>query len=160
MEPPKKNGKERTPNFSKSEVELLMDIIVLYKEIIENKKTDKIHWSQKNAAWSFVEKEFNAKNGGTFRSSLVLKTKYENIKKTSKQKFAAEKRSLYMTGGGPEVKSQLTPIDEMVSDLLGDQIEGLTNSYDDDKPQDESMETGKKIRHESTSISHDILFVF
>lgn len=128
----KKIGKDRTPNFTKSEVELLMELVVKFKDIIENKKTDRVHWNQKSAAWVTIEKEFNLKSGGACRTPSVLKTKYENIKKTCKQKYAAEKRTFYQTGGGPGEKIKFDNVDEMVSDLLGTQINGFSCLYDAD----------------------------
>ncbi|XP_055904672.1 uncharacterized protein LOC129940376 [Eupeodes corollae] len=119
------------------------------KHIIENKKTDRIHWTEKTAAWESIANEFNSKSGSHYRSSIVLKTKYENLKKRTKQNFASEKRKLYQTGGGPqEINTDV--LDKSILDLLGDQAQGLPSVYDSDilKPKN-AIENEK---HEETLI--------
>ncbi|KAI4468021.1 hypothetical protein MML48_2g00001857 [Holotrichia oblita] len=80
---------KRAANFSAEEIDMLIDLIKKKKHIIESKETDRILWKEKDAAWKDVAKEFNAySNSNIYRSALVLKKKYENIKKRTKQKFA------------------------------------------------------------------------
>ncbi|XP_055917300.1 uncharacterized protein LOC129949704 [Eupeodes corollae] len=123
------SNKKRSNNFSSADIDLLMELIMKNKHIIENKKTDRVHWTEKTAAWESIANEFNSKSGSHYRSSIVLKTKYENLKKRTKQNFASEKRKLYQTGGGPqEINTDV--LDKTILDLLGDQAQGLPSVYD------------------------------
>lgn len=85
--------RERTPNFSTEEVLKLVNLAKKHAHIIENKKTDAVFSKKKNEEWDNIAAEFNS-TGSFARSALALKTKYENIKKTTKKKFAAEKQQL------------------------------------------------------------------
>lgn len=81
--------KERGCNFSKSEVNLLMTMILQDVHIIENKKIDGATTREKKRVWTRITKMFNA----TYpegRDMNSLKTKYENLKRIFKKKISGE----------------------------------------------------------------------
>lgn len=78
-------GKKRVANFTTSEEELLPCIVTRNADVLESKKTDATSNSMKNQTWAVVEKEYNAASGGVFRSWIVLKKKYENLKKSTRR---------------------------------------------------------------------------
>ncbi|KAI4463631.1 hypothetical protein MML48_4g00018683 [Holotrichia oblita] len=125
---------KRAANFSAEEIDMLIDLIKKKKKhIIESKKTDRILWKEKDEAWKDVAKEFNAySNSNIYRSALVLKKKYENIKKRTKQKFADNRHQLTATGGGPSSDIKISTVDEDIKDLLGVRLEGLPSYFDSD----------------------------
>jgi len=47
----KMEKEKRGANFTKTEIDLLIDIMLKYKHIIENKRTDATTWKDKNEAW-------------------------------------------------------------------------------------------------------------
>lgn len=51
--------KKRSANFSKGEIDILVNIIFKYKDIIENEKTDATTWKSKNETWEKITLEFN-----------------------------------------------------------------------------------------------------
>lgn len=51
--------RDRSANFSNEETRILVDLILKYKHIIENKKADAITWKQKDAGWTRLTTEFN-----------------------------------------------------------------------------------------------------
>ena len=53
--------KQKSPNFSEFEKEVLLELIGTRKNIIENKQNDGRMIIKKNAEWSNIEKEFNSR---------------------------------------------------------------------------------------------------
>lgn len=81
--------KERGCNFSKSEVNLLMTMILQDLHIIENKKLDGASAKEKKQVWTRITKLFNA-SYPEGRDMNSLKVKYENIKRNFKKKITDE----------------------------------------------------------------------
>ncbi|CAH0560527.1 unnamed protein product [Brassicogethes aeneus] len=83
--------------------------------------------------WKNIEKEFNFQLGETYRDSLCLRKKYENLKKKTKKKASREKCHALETGGGPLKKGlELTDVDVELREILGCRIDGLTTEYGGD----------------------------
>ncbi|KAG5882687.1 hypothetical protein JTB14_019688 [Gonioctena quinquepunctata] len=109
--------KKRSANYTTAKESLLVLLVKKDKHIIENKKTDTTTITQKNDVWIKIEKEFNAESGQIYRNALVLKKKYENIKKR----------------GEPEETFQFNTLDSNVMELLGDaRIAGLPAQFGSD----------------------------
>ncbi|KAG5871184.1 hypothetical protein JTB14_020150 [Gonioctena quinquepunctata] len=80
---------KRICNFSKVETDTSMTLVKKYKDVVECKKSDTVKWKEKLKAWEEITKEFNLiLDQNPQRTSKNLRNKYENIKKTSKKKFA------------------------------------------------------------------------
>lgn len=75
---PKK--KERSCNFTATEVDVLMKCIFNEIHVIENKKTDGVTLKEKQEAWKRVEVLFNSANCSN-RDINSIKMKYDNIKR-------------------------------------------------------------------------------
>uniref|UniRef100_A0A1Y1KC08 Regulatory protein zeste n=1 Tax=Photinus pyralis TaxID=7054 RepID=A0A1Y1KC08_PHOPY len=118
----------RSVNFNPTEEAMLLQLVKKFRATIECKKTDVLNNRIKDAAWNQLAEEFNAA-GGQGRDAKTLRSKYENIKKVSKKKFANEKRYLNATGEGPAKKIITTDVDEQVKELLGT---GMESMVDDD----------------------------
>ncbi|CAG9840735.1 unnamed protein product [Diabrotica balteata] len=127
------NANRRTVNFTESEENMLLLLIKKYATIIENKKTDSSINYKKNEAWAQIEREFNAcSRGGTYRSMIVLKNKYTNIKKRSVKKFSNAKKMMYCTGGGPNIQFTDNEVDTTIREIIGSRMTGLTSEFDND----------------------------
>lgn len=127
------NEHKRTANFTDTEESLLLCLVKKYQHILESKKTDCITSKQKNQCWNNIEKDFNGQSGQTYRSSVVLKKKYENLKKRTKKKYADERCYQLGTGGGPLIESKLTNVDNEIMDIVGStRIKGLPSSFGGD----------------------------
>lgn len=70
-----------------------------YKNIIENKRTDGITSKDKEKCWKKIESIYNSTSSSAeFRSSEVLKSCWENLKKKTRKFFAEKRIQLYKTG--------------------------------------------------------------
>lgn len=125
--------KKRTINFSSKEVDILINLVAKYRDTIECKKTDRTSNNTKIEAWLRLANEFNSISGEAYRDAKILRNKYENMKKRSKQKFADEKLYTRGTGGGPVKPTLLTDIDEKVKDIIGSQMTGFVSEFDGDQ---------------------------
>uniref|UniRef100_A0A2A4JYT3 Regulatory protein zeste n=1 Tax=Heliothis virescens TaxID=7102 RepID=A0A2A4JYT3_HELVI len=86
----------------------------------------------KEAAWKSIENEFNARSGGTFRSTKTLKVKYEGLKRTVRKKSAAIRSELYRTGGGQNKAPILDNVEEQIKAMISLSTDGLQSIYDSD----------------------------
>lgn len=128
-----KKVEKRAANFSTYEEQLLISLVEKYKNIIESKRSNVVTWKNKKKAWLKIECEFNSRNNdNTFRSAKHLKEKYNNLKKSTKKKFATEKMNISKTGGGSYTPTLVTDIDLTIKEMLGAQVSGLQNCYDCD----------------------------
>lgn len=123
--------RERSANFSHSEIRELVNIIMKFKHIIENKATDTCNIKQKQLAWTQVTNNFNAASLNT-RNTKTLKMKYDGLKKQLKKKVAEQKRQLYGTGGGPMVGIKLEDYEEKLYSIMKLNVEGLPSRGDSD----------------------------
>lgn len=99
---------KRAANFTRTETDLLIDITLKYKNIIENKRTNATTWKDKIEAWEQICKEFNAASGNFPRSMKTIRSKYETIKKNIRKKCSLLKSEQTKTGGG-QCEVTLTP---------------------------------------------------
>lgn len=122
----------RTVNFTRNEENALLLLVKKYADIIENKKTDSSVNHKKTETWMQIEKEFNYKSEGTYRSASILKNKYLNLKKRSVKNFSNEKKHLYGTGGGPPVIFNPDDIDSNIKEIIGTRMTGFESQFDSD----------------------------
>lgn len=89
---------------------------------------------EKADCWHKILSEFNSTNG-TNRNLKCIQTKYKNLKKDARQRFAAEQNQLLQTGGGPYRPSPVTAIDTKIRELVRISVDGATNEdarFDED----------------------------
>ncbi|XP_049861767.1 myb/SANT-like DNA-binding domain-containing protein 3 [Schistocerca gregaria] len=124
-------NKRRTPNFSKYEIDVLLELVGANASVLENKKTDGCSLKEQ-AMWSHVEAQFNSTPGVTKRSCDRLKTCYESMKRRLRKDLAEEKVEVYKTGG--RKPTQKTTIHDRVKllEIVGFSMKPLTNAYDFD----------------------------
>ena len=126
------NDKEkRGTNFTKTEIDLLIDITLKYKSIVENKRTYAAMWKDKNEAWMKISKKFNAASGNFPRSVKTIRAKYDSIKKNIRKKCSVLKSEQIKTGGGP-CPMPLTPNEEKILSLTPQTMVVLQAPYDFD----------------------------
>lgn len=121
--------RQRTTNFSEEEKTKLLDLIRDSVELIENKSYDKVTLIKKNEVWKNILNEFCAQ--GYSRSVNQLQTLWRDLKKKAKILHAAEKRSIYATGGGTS-ESHIDTISKIVIDILPQSILTPILGVDDD----------------------------
>ncbi|KAL4710630.1 hypothetical protein ACJJTC_003266 [Scirpophaga incertulas] len=119
------DGKKRTTNFTPDEKRILSELVLKYRDDVENKKTDATTNSQKCNAWIRLAKEFNSISTFFYRSHQSLKTCWDNIKRQSKKDKASLKKEIFKTGGGlPPQAKQHSQIDLIIEAVLGPAVEG------------------------------------
>lgn len=91
-----KQSRKRAVNFTQAEKMILIDLILKHKHIIENKRSDNITLKEKGL--KIIENTFNSISSTELRSSEVLKSCWDNLKKKTRKFFADEKMELYKTG--------------------------------------------------------------
>lgn len=124
--------RERSANFDSAEIQLLINLVAKFKNIVENKKTDAVTNKDKEAAWRQIEENFNSCGVSTnARSWKTLKLKYEGIKKNTKKKSSLQRQEMYKTGGGPSKAPEFSEIDEKVLSICSN-ITGLEPRHDSD----------------------------
>ena len=123
---------KRGPNFSAKEEEVLISLVNKYRSQVECKRTDTNSNKVKAAAWVKIETDFNAIVGDCYRSAAILRNKYENMKKRTKQKVGDRRRNQVSTGGGPSQVIVLTPTEEKLEQIMGPQLSGLPSEFDGD----------------------------
>lgn len=83
----KKRG--RNVNFSRREEELLIELVISNKNVLENKKTDAVMWKEKEDCWKKLALEFNSQALLVPRTVPQLQLKYKNKKKLVREKSAS-----------------------------------------------------------------------
>lgn len=116
--------------FTTGETIILVDLVLKYKHILENKKTDGVSSKEKEKMWSILADEFNATSGCSPRSWLTLKTKFENLKRICRKMLCEERMETFKTGGGTAEVPKWDPVLEKVRSILSVSGCGLVNPYD------------------------------
>lgn len=136
--------RERSSNFVDGELELLVDLVVRHKHILENKKTDAVTANLKNKAWEELCKSFNSRSLNGYRSDKCLKSKYENLKKSVKIKLREVKSQPCPTGAGPAIVQKtpntLTILEEKIRSLNPLAFDGMVSQFDNDSAQDSNIQ--------------------
>jgi Myb/SANT-like DNA-binding domain len=81
----------RSKNFSEVEKNCLFEIIIKYKQIIENNLTDGMTQAEKNLAWQKIAQEFNSTSQTGPRSASQLHALYNNLKKSARTNLLSDK---------------------------------------------------------------------
>ncbi|CAH1959796.1 unnamed protein product [Acanthoscelides obtectus] len=110
---------------------MLTSLVSKSKDVIESKTSGTVTWKQKGSVWQSIEQEFQALTG-CHRETKTQRDKYFNSKKKTKSKFATNKTNIIKTGGGSCQFQAFDLVDTQIQDIMGPQLEGLTNNYDDE----------------------------
>ncbi|XP_078317066.1 uncharacterized protein LOC111129638 [Crassostrea virginica] len=111
-------SRKRNPNFSENELQVLLD------EVEKNK-------SQKRV-WDVICEKINACNAsGHIRTVEEIRKKFSSYTSETKKKIAQNRKESARTGGGRAPATDLTPLQEKVSEILGDTpIDGIEGGVD------------------------------
>lgn len=131
------NAQKRVSNFTQAEEDYLIGLVKKHSLVIESKVTNAVMNNQKIDAWNTLTEEFNSVFTNTYRDMKSLRTKFNNLKKNTKKKFADEKCYRRGTGGGPPPSTRFTSSEHEIQEMLGTQITGLSSEFDNDAEGDE-----------------------
>lgn len=98
-----KKTRERKPNFSEAEINLLQDEVEKNYAVINDKFGSALTNKRKTAVWGRISMMVSSL-GVAHRSAKECKDKWGNTKKEAKKIFSVNKRDQGKTGGGPQAK--------------------------------------------------------
>ncbi|KAK9674967.1 Myb/SANT-like DNA-binding domain [Popillia japonica] len=151
-----KKKRKRSKNFTEMETGFLIDVVIRRIEIVENKKTDAVTWKEKEVVWNKIAEELQAIAGtyrtsailrskyesikqnikskltGTYRTSAILRSKYESIKQNIKSKLTKNKTEILKTGGGSAELSVLTSYERKLMGYIQISLHGIPCNFDSD----------------------------
>lgn len=116
----------------------------------------------KKDVWTKIQNEFNSLSMENPRSALVLKNKYDNIKRNIKKQYADEKAFHQGTGGGPAKSFTDTSLGITVGELLQTKMTGEPSIYDSDNMNvicETEMEATEKEECSSDNVEEEIVIV-
>lgn len=89
----------RAPNFTNSEKEFFVgELMPVYKDYIECKKTDAMTTKEKEAKWAELAGAFNAGSAIHYRSIKSLQALWDNLKRAARAAKARDKLGMSQTG--------------------------------------------------------------
>ncbi|CAG2232253.1 unnamed protein product [Mytilus edulis] len=129
-----KTQRDRKPNFTQEEVNVIQDQVQKNYKVINEKFGDGITNSRKIAVWSRISILVSAL-GVANRSPKDCKDKWANTKKVAKKVFNNRNKEQRATGGGPQPKKLSLAIERTI-DLCKDSasfkgLEGVESVLDD-----------------------------
>lgn len=89
----KVDKRQRGRNYVEEEKEILLDLVEVYKDIIENKKTDSVTIEKKRRIWADITVKFNEKATTGVRTDEQLKSLYDNLKRKVRKDLLKDRRS-------------------------------------------------------------------
>ncbi|CAG2198508.1 unnamed protein product [Mytilus edulis] len=98
-----KKPRERKPNFSEAEINVLQDEVEKNYAVINDKFGSAVTNKRKTAVWGRISMMVSSL-GVAHRSAKECKDKWGNTKKEAKKIFSVKKRDHGKTGGGPQAK--------------------------------------------------------
>ncbi|CAH1971015.1 unnamed protein product [Acanthoscelides obtectus] len=78
--------RKRRSNFTQEEIERLVTLVNIRKDVIESKRNDSAIWVEKEAAWKEVERQFNSVGGKEYREAKQLRFKYDAVRRGTRRR--------------------------------------------------------------------------
>lgn len=123
--------KRKNSNFTKCEVDALIDAVESRKDILFGKLTGMLTADMKRLCWNEVTEKVNAVSGGVARMEKSVKKKWIDMCSLMKKKEAARRRDMNSTGGGECSSFPLSDTETKVVALLSSEaIEGVCGGVD------------------------------
>lgn len=88
----KVDKRQRGRNYVEEEKEILLDLVEIYKDIIENKRTDSVTIEKKRRIWAEITVKFNEKATTGLRTDEQLKSLYDNLKRKVRKDLLKDKK--------------------------------------------------------------------
>lgn len=108
-----KQPRDRKPNFSQDEVNLMQDEVEKNYATINDKFSGSVSNIKKAAVWIRISQKVSAL-GVANRTAKDCKDKWGNTKKEAKKAFTLAQKSNRQTGGGPEPRQLSVAINRTI----------------------------------------------
>lgn len=121
--------KNKGPNLTAADKEALIEIVMKFQDIVENKKTDAVFAKTKRDCWdNQIALEYNSSGVRYKRSGAQLQCIYKNMKSRLKKDIAKDRAGIFQTGGGTYRKK----VDEnnRLLQVVEKECTPLSNSFD------------------------------
>ncbi|RZF42398.1 hypothetical protein LSTR_LSTR004206 [Laodelphax striatellus] len=138
-----KRERERGRNFSENEKMKFLDIVLQYKDVIENKKTDKMSIVIKSNYWTKIADEYNAFQTTGLREVKTLKSLYENLKMKARRDKARENEESQKTEA---YSSEMNALSLRVLNELSGQFEPVETLYDSSSEPEKVSEANDPLK--------------
>ncbi|XP_049275188.1 uncharacterized protein LOC119405543 [Rhipicephalus sanguineus] len=127
-------GKTTAPRFvyTAEERELLRNLVMRHRSVIENKRTDNVSKRAKDIGWEKITEEYNSQPGIRRVTVSKLRKLWDNEKTKWKKMQSEQRRNLYATGGGPSTCRPMSPSLALVGAAASHMATRLPNPYDSD----------------------------
>ena len=116
------NSAKRSKNFSKQELEVLVEEVVSRQRILMGKLDNVVTADNKKRAWAKVAQSVSAV-GETERDAIAIKKKWADVKSLVKKKAAERTRETRKTGGGTS-SVKLDALEEKILGMIGESLVG------------------------------------
>ncbi|KAH0551345.1 hypothetical protein KQX54_001889 [Cotesia glomerata] len=128
----KNNASEtvRQPILSNDQKLLLIKLIAEYKEILENKATDKVSAKKKNSTWKIIAEKYAESYEPKPSDSIIVF--WRNIKTKARKYSSALKAEAMKTGGGKTSVDNDPVMDAVLGVIHQATVRGFINKYDND----------------------------
>lgn len=125
----KKIPSTRSANFSAEEIQIILDELIEYPELVSNSFSARLpNIKYINNQWQVLADKLKSSNMGIERTGTQVRSKWNDLKYRVKQKYLKRKQYMSATGGGPGEKTPYTTIDLKIIGLIGLRcIEGITD---------------------------------
>ncbi|XP_033758403.1 myb-related transcription factor, partner of profilin-like [Pecten maximus] len=117
MEKSSSSKRPRKPNFSLSELEILVEVSK-NRDVLMGKFTDSITNEKKKRIWTLIATKINASSQAC-RSMDDVKKKWQDWSSSVKGKASKYEKERNRTGSGQMTEPALTPLEEKVLAVLG-----------------------------------------
>ncbi|KAK0156624.1 t-SNARE domain-containing protein 1 [Merluccius polli] len=121
---------KRSKNFSKQELEVLVEEVVVRKKLLMGKLDNiSVTAENKKRAWAKVAQSVSSV-GGMERDAVAIKRKWADVKSLVKKKAAERSREIKKTGGGTS-SIKLEALEERVLEVIGESlVDGVQGGVD------------------------------
>ncbi|XP_033753296.1 myb/SANT-like DNA-binding domain-containing protein 4 [Pecten maximus] len=131
MEKSSNSKRPRKPNFSLSELEILVEEVSKNRDVLMGKFTDSITNEKKKRIWTLIATKINASSQAC-RSMDDVKKKWQDWSSSVKGKASKYEKERNRTGSGQMTEPALTPLEEKVLAVLGvTAVEGIATEMAD-----------------------------
>ena len=109
-----KTQRNRKPNFSVAEEEMLQHEVGKHFEILNRKFSNTTTNHQKKAIWARITDKINAL-GFAIRTASEVRDKWRNITSKAKSVLTIHRAELQKTGGGPAPKAPSSQLESVIA---------------------------------------------
>ena len=123
------NKRKKSKNFTKQELEVLVDSVYEHKTILTSKFKSNITNEDKNRLWDQITNKVNSVSE-VARTREAVKKKWQDFSSLTKGKEAKRRSAIRLTGGGVG-PDELSTLEVKTVEIIGDiAIDGLPRGVD------------------------------